>query len=192
VNDSTPAPPGSEPADYPAELERTWLAAGGTPVTIRALRPDDLDRELAFVAGLSEQTLHLRLQYTSKGITREDAARLLQLDYVDTLAIGAFVASPGAERIVGVSRYARVPGTDRADCAVVVADDWQGRGLGTELMRSLGNAARARGIRSLEASSLAENRRIHEWAQRFGCDARTEPNSGGMLLVTIDLSSFPS
>jgi len=179
VNDSTSAPPGSEPADYPADLERTWLAAGGTPVTIRALRPDDLDRELAFVAGLSEQTLHLRLQYTSKGITREDAARLLQLDYVDTLAIGA-------------SRYARVPGTDRADCAVVVADDWQGRGLGTELMRSLGTAARARGIRSLEASSLAENRRIHEWAQRFGCDARTEPNSGGMLLVTIDLSSFPS
>jgi acetyltransferase len=192
VNDSTPAPPASEPADYPADLERTWLDAGGTPITIRALRPDDLDRELAFVAGLSEQTLHLRLQYTSKGITREEAARLLQLDYVDTLAIGAFVAPPGAERIVGVSRYARVPGADRAECAVVVADDWQGRGVGTELMRSLGNAARARGIRSLEASSLAENRRILDWAQRFGCDVRTEPNSGGLLLVSIDLSSFPS
>ena len=74
----------------------------------------------------------------------------------------------------------------------MVADDWQGRGLGTELMRSLGTAARARGIRSLEASSLAENRRIHDWAQRFGCDVRTEPHSGGLLLVTIDLASFPS
>jgi acetyltransferase len=192
VNDSTSAPPVSEPADYPADLERSWLPAGSTPVTIRALRPDDLDRELAFAAGLSEQTLHLRLQYTRKGITREDAARLLQLDYLDTLAIGAFVASPVGERIVGVSRYARAPGTDRAECAIVVADDWQGRGLGTELMRSLGSAARARGIRSLEASSLAENRRIHDWAQRFGCDVRTEPYSGGLLLVTVDLSSFPS
>jgi len=192
VNDSTPAPPRSEPADYPADLERTWLAAGGPPVTIRALRPDDLDRELAFAAGLSEQTLHLRTQYRSKGITRGDAERLLQLDYQDTLAIGAFVAPPGADRIVGVSRYARVPGTDRAECAIVVADDWQGRGLGTELMRSLGTAARARGIRSLEASSLAENPRIHGWAQRFGCNVRTEPHSGGLLLVTIDLSSFPS
>jgi acetyltransferase len=192
VNDSTSAPPVSEPADYPADLERTWLAADGTPVTIRALRPDDIDRELAFAAGLSEQTLHLRLQYTSKGITRQDAERLLQLDYVDTLAIGAFVASPGGERLVGVSRYARVATSDRAECAIVVADDWQGRGLGTELMRSLGTAARTRGILSLEASSLAENRRIHDWAQRFGCDVRTEPHSGGLLLVTIDLSSFPS
>jgi acetyltransferase len=192
VNDSTPGRPDSAPSDYPADLERTWLAAGGTPVTIRALRPDDLDRELAFLAGLSEQTLHLRLQYTNKGITRADAARLLVLDYVDTLAVGAFTASLGGERIVGVSRYARMPGTDRADCAIVVADDWQGRGLGTELMRSLGTAARARGISSLEASSLAENRRIHDWARRFGCDVRTEPHSGGSLLVTIDLSSFPS
>jgi acetyltransferase len=192
VNDSTSGPRVSGPADYPADLERNWLAAGSTPVTIRALRPDDLDRELAFAVGLSEQTLHLRLQYTSKGITREEAARLLQLDYVDTLAIGAFVASPGGERIVGVSRYARVPGTDRAECAIVVADDWQGRGLGTELMRSLGTAARARGVHWLEASSLAENRRIQDWAQRFGCDVRTEPHSGGLLLVTIDLSSFPS
>jgi len=192
VNDSPSGPPVLEPRGYPSDLERTWLAAGNVRVTLRALRPDDLDRELAFAAGLSEQTLHLRLQYTTKGITREDAARLLVLDYVDTLAIGAFAASPGGERIVGVSRYARVPGTDRAECAIVVADDWQGRGLGTELMRSLGTAARARGIRSLEASSLAENRRIHDWAQRFGCEVRTEPHSGGLLLVTIDLASFPS
>jgi acetyltransferase len=192
VNDSTSGPPVSAPGTYPAELERTWLAAGSTPVAIRALRPDDLDRELAFAAGLSEQSLHLRTQYSSKGITREDAARLLELDYVDTLAIGAFVASAEAERIVGVSRYARVPGTDRAECAIVVADDWQGRGLGTELMRSLGTAARARGVRNLEGSSLAENRRINDWAQRFGCDVRTEPHSGGLLLVTIDLESFPA
>jgi acetyltransferase len=192
VNDSTPAPPGSGPALYPAELERTWLAADGTPVTLRALRPDDIDREMAFAVGLSEQTLHLRLQYISKGITREDAARLLELDYVDKLAIGAFIASAGGERLVGVSRYARIAATDRAECAIVVADDWQGRCVGTELMRSLGAAARARGIRSLEASSLAENRRIQDWAQRFGCHVRTEPHSGGQMLVTIDLASFPS
>jgi acetyltransferase len=192
VNDSTPAPPGSGPALYPAELERIWLAADGTPVTLRALRPDDIDREVAFAAGLSEQTLHLRLQYSSKGITREEAARLLQLDYVDTLAVGAFIASSGGERLIGVSRYARIAATGRAECAIVVADDWQGRGLGTELMRSLGTAARARGIVSLEASSLAENRRVQGWAQRFGCDVRTQPHSGGQLLVTIDLSSFPS
>ena len=192
MNFTTSGPPVVEPTGYPADLERTWTASDGARATLRALRPDDLDREIAFAAGLSEETLHLRLQYRSKGITREDAARLLELDYVDTLAIGAFVDPPAGGRIVGVSRYAREPGTDRAECAIVVADDWQGRGLGTELMRSLGTAARVRGIRSLEASSLAENRRIQDWAQRFGCEVSTEPHSGGLLRVTIDLSSFPS
>jgi acetyltransferase len=192
VNDTSPAPPPALPPGYPADLERVWRAADGTPVTLRALRPDDVDRELAFVGGLSEKTRHLRLQYSSKGVSRDDVVRLLQLDYQDTLAVGALVGGAGEERIVGVSRYARVDNTDRAECAIVVADDWQGRGLGTELMRSLGSAARARGVRSLEGDALGENQRIHEWARRFGFGVRTEPNSGGLVRVTLELSSFPS
>lgn len=162
------------------------------PVTLRALRPDDLDRELDFIAGLSEESLRLRLQYASHGVSREEAARLLQLDYRDTLAVAALVQGDAGERIVGVSRYARLPDTDRAECAIVVADDWQGRGLGTELMRSLGTAARSRGIRYLEGTSLGENKRILDWAQRFGFRVRTEPNSGGLVQVTLDLESFPA
>ena len=69
--------------------------------------------------------------------------RLLDLDYVDRAgARRRSCASDAAERIVGVSRYARIEGTTRAECAIVVADDWQGCGLGTELMRSLAQAAR--------------------------------------------------
>ena len=192
MNDSSPAPPASPPPGYPADLERIWRAADGTPVTLRALRPDDLEREIAFVGGLSEETLHLRLQYSSKGVSRDDVMRLLQLDYQDMLAIGALTCDTGKDRIVGVSRYARVDDTDRADCAIVVADDWQGRGLGTELMRSLGGAARARGIRSLEGETLGENQRIHDWARRFGFEVRTAPNSGGRVRVTLELSSFPA
>ncbi|MFO1393648.1 MAG: GNAT family N-acetyltransferase [Steroidobacteraceae bacterium] len=187
----TPALAQGTPA-YPAELERVWQSADGTPVTLRALRPDDLDRELAFIAGLSEETLHMRLQYSARGVNRDEAARLLQLDYRNTFAMGALVSQGPDQRLVGVSRYARVPDTDRAECAIVVADDWQGRGLGTELMRSLGTAARARGIRALEGTSLGENQRILAWARRFGFTVSTEPNSGGMLKVTLDLGSFPS
>ena len=182
-----PSPPG-----YPAELERVWLAADGTPVNLRPMRPDDLDRELAFIGRLSETTLHLRMQYAARGVSREDAARLLQLDYRDTLAMGALTGGPDGGELIGVSRYARVDDTDHAECAIVVADAWHGRGLGTELMRSLGTAARARGIRSFEGTSLAENQRILSWARRFGFDVRTEPNSGGLVRVTLDLSSLPS
>jgi acetyltransferase len=192
VNRSPDVPTQTLPAGYPAELQRTWLAADGTAVRLRALHPGDLDREIAFAASLSSETLMLRVQYSAKGLSREDAARLLQLDYVDSLAIGAFVDGPGGESLVGVSRYARESGSDRAECAIVVADAWQGRGLGTELMRTLGQAARARGILWLEGSSLAINQRIHDWARRFGFSVRTEPHSGGEVRVVVDLAALPA
>ena len=150
MNDSTSAAPGLRPADYPADLERTWLAADGTPVTIRALRPDDLDRELALRRGpLRADPAPAAAVHARKGITREDAARLLAARLPWTRSPSAPSSRrPRASGSSGSAAMRASPGTDRAECAIVVADDWQGRGLGTELMRSLGTAARARGIRS--------------------------------------------
>jgi acetyltransferase len=108
------------------------------------------------------------------------------------MAIAALLDLPQADEIVGVSRYARLGDSDEAECAIVVADAWQGRGLGTELMRTLGKAARANGIHTLVGTSLGENERIHAWARRFGFDVRTEPNSGGYVRITVDLASLPS
>lgn len=178
------------PPGYPAELERVWHTADGKPVRLRALRPSDIELEMRFIAGLSPETLHLRLQYSSRTVSREDAVQLLDLDYKDELAVGAFVDEAAGEALVGVSRYARIPDTDRADCAIVVADAWHGCGIGTELMRSLGHAARARGLRFLEGTSLAGNQRILDWARRFGFEMHTEPDSGGLLRITIDLKAL--
>lgn len=180
------------PPGYPADLERTWLAADGTAVRLRPLRPDDVDRELQFIAGLSQETLYLRLQYSSREVSREDAARLLDLDYRDRMAIAAVLGEPPGETFIGVSRYARIDAGDRADCAIVVTDAWHSRGLGTELMRSLAAAARRAGIRTLVGSSLGENKRIHDWARRFGFEVRTEPHSGGQVLITLDVGTLPT
>jgi len=183
----TPLPPG-----YPADLERTWLAADGTAIHIRPQRPDDLDREVRFIESLSEQTLYLRLQYSARTVSRHEVARLLDLDYRDRVAIAALVGAGPDETIVGVSRYARIDATDRAECAIVVTDAWQGRGVGTELMRSLAAAARRNGSRTRVGTSLAENQRIQAWARRCGFAARTEPYSGGEVLITLDLGPLPS
>jgi acetyltransferase len=180
------------PPVYPEDLERTWIAPDGTAVLLRALRPDDLDRELRFIAGLSSRTLYQRVQYSSSAVSRSDAARLLDLDYRDRMAIGALTGPGSDPLIVGVSRYARDPGQDTAECAIVVTDDWQGRGLGTQLMRSLAVAARRQGIRWLVGSSLADNSRIHDWARRFGLEVRTQPDSGGQVVITVDLQSIPA
>jgi acetyltransferase len=188
---SPPAAAESLRGRYPAELERAWQPAGApAPLQLRPLRHDDLERERAFIEGLSAQTLYLRLQYAANHASDRDLHRLLDLDYHDRLAIAAIDPAPDGDRIVGVSRYARVDATRRAECAIVVADAWQGRGLGSELMRALADAAFARDIDCLEGTTLAENGRIAEWARRCGFAVRTQPNSGGLLLVQLDLRSL--
>ena len=185
-----PADTASAAGRYPAELERTWRPAGRPAVKIRALRPDDIDLELRFVQGLSPQTLYFRTQYSAAAPARHQLERLLDLDYADRLAVAALLREDGTERIVGVARYARIDQTTSADCAIVVADDWQGLGLGTELMRTLAQAAAARGYACLVGTALAENARLVAWARRFGFEARTEPNSGGEVSVTMALDSL--
>jgi len=187
---SPSAPPPAVPGRYPAELERVWHPAGRPAVTIRALQPADIELELDFVQRLSPQTLYLRTQYFASAPTRHELERLLDLDHVDRLAVAGTVVADGVERIVGVSRYARIEQTTRAECAVVVADDWQACGLGTELMRTLAQAARERGYTCLEGTTLAENARLVAWARRFGFDLRTEPHSGGQIKVTMNLDGL--
>lgn len=175
---------------YPVELERSWQPPGTGPVRIRALRPDDLALERRFVENLSPQTRYLRLQYSAAHASERDLQRLLDLDWFDRLAVAGIATDDDGDAIVGVSRYAREAGTRRAECAVVVADGWQGRGLGTELMRTLVVAAQARGIDSLEGTTLAENQRLADWARRFGFSVRTEPNSGGLMAIRMDLTTL--
>ena len=171
---------------YPAELTHQWLSRDGRSVVLRALSPDDLERELAFVEGLSSETRYLRLQYATAGMSREMAARLLELDHHDRLAMAGVESATGGDRIVGVCRYAREPESTTAEFAIVVADHWQGTGLGTELMRSLCHAARDRGVRRVVGETLATNRRFIDWARSFGCSVEIEPHSG-LARVTLDL-----
>lgn len=189
----TPATPeaAASRGRYPAELERRWQPAGARALLIRALRPDDLELERQFVANLSPATLYLRLQYSTNQPNLRDLVRLLDLDYHDRLAVAAIDDSPADAAIAGVARYARL-GTSRvAECAIVVADAWQGLGVGSELMRSLAAAARDRDIDDLEGTTLAENQRIVEWARRFGFGVLTEPHSGGLVRVTLHLRDLP-
>ncbi len=184
------AAPEAAPGRYPIELERTWQPPDAGPVHIRALRPDDLALERRFVENLSPQTRYLRLQYSAAQTTERDLQRLLDLDFFDRLAVAGIATDTNGVAIVGVSRYARVARTRSAECAVVVADAWQGRGLGTELMRTLVLAAQARDIDSLEGTTLAENQRLADWARRFGFSVRTEPNSGGLMAIRMDLTTL--
>ncbi|NEA63318.1 GNAT family N-acetyltransferase [Streptomyces sp. SID12488] len=154
-------PPHSEdpaPGDtYPEDLERPGLVRTGRSTFVRPIRPEDADRLVSFVGGLSRATL----AYRSLGPVvraRDDVIRRgAHVDYLNELAL---VALAGDE-IAGLVRYVRDPEEpEHAEVTFTIRDDHQSEGFGRLLLEHIAAAARARGIRVLEADVLADNTRM--------------------------------
>jgi RimJ/RimL family protein N-acetyltransferase/nucleotide-binding universal stress UspA family protein len=137
-----------------ADAEPARLRDGSTLI-IRPIAPDD--RELLRTAfdGLSEHSRYMRFQAPLASLSEKQLAYLTNVDHHDHEALLALDAD-GAEQIVGVARFVRVSDS-LAECAVVVADDWQGRGVATELLDRLVVRAREEGVERFTALVLAEN-----------------------------------
>jgi acetyltransferase len=80
----------------------------------------------------------------------------------------AATAMLDGETLLGVARYVRDQDNQAAEFALVVADSWQGRGIGTRLMAKLIDAARRRGVKRLYGDILATNRPMLELARKLG------------------------
>src|SRR6267143_291369 len=134
------ATPGFEP--------RTLELTDRTKVHVRPIVPEDEPLLHEAVAAMSERTVYFRFFSPIKRMSDALAHRLAVVDYNDRFAIVATTHRPnGKERIVGVARYDRAPGTDVAEVAVAVIDEFQRRGLGSALLAELARVANNHGIK---------------------------------------------
>ena len=152
---------------------RDSLDVAGSPVTIRTMRPADREIERRFVRDLSPVSRYYRFHSALKELTPAMLERFTNVNYPDEMALIATIPEESGEREIGVARYARYPGTDRAEIAVVVADAWQGKGVGARLLLDLRNLASEVGIRHFEASVLPGNKRMLDLAHALGFVVRT-------------------
>jgi acetyltransferase len=152
-------------APYPRALDRTAMLPDGLTVRLRALRPEDAELEQRFMSGLSFQTKYLRFLHGVGEPSRQMITRLTQLDYDRELAIIAEVAGVGA---VGVGRYVAVPTPRSCEFALVIADAYQGRGIGRLMMAALIDAARHAGFEQMHGDVLATNRSMIALMHKLG------------------------
>jgi RimJ/RimL family protein N-acetyltransferase len=182
---AAPPPLIHEQAAPPLPETRPVLLLDGTLVQTRPIRPADGPALQRFHSRLSAQSVYLRFFRSVPVLSAEQARYYTELDGQDRFAlVGLDPAQP--EEIIGVVRYDREPGTDRAEYAIVVADAWQGRGLGLGLTRRLLVCARHQGIRHLYAYILPENRRMLELFKRLGLNLHADPTVG-IVRVELDL-----
>ncbi|MBU1191943.1 MAG: bifunctional acetate--CoA ligase family protein/GNAT family N-acetyltransferase [Gammaproteobacteria bacterium] len=168
---------------YPAQLVSLSQLPDGTDLTIRPIRPEDAQIEQAFVRGLSPQAKYFRFMQSLQELSREELIRLTQLDYHRDLALIATVITAGTEQEIGVARYAMNPDGDSCEFALVVADAWQHRGIGSRLMRALMDAARARGFRSMEGEVLGSNQGMLDLVRELGFSVHTSQSDPAVKRV---------
>jgi acetyl coenzyme A synthetase (ADP forming)-like protein len=156
------------------------LRDGGS-IHIRAIRADDKERLVNHFSRLSAQSVYFRFFRAKKRLTDTELANFTELDFVRQAALVATLRQDGAEKIIGVGRYAVVNdggGVRRAEVAFAVADDHQGRGIGTLLLEHLVPIARANGITEFEADVLGENSRMLEVFARSGLRVKRSLEDG--------------
>jgi RimJ/RimL family protein N-acetyltransferase len=163
---------------YPDELTHTITTTDGVPVIVRAIRPSDAERLIAFYDRLSEHTAYQRFFTVMKRLPPDWAHMLATVDYVKRLALIAEVDTPGGPELVAVARYEPTGDPKTAEVAFVVQDAWQNRGLGTALLHDLLRAARVRGIERFSAYVLATNRRMLDLISRFTTVVERKLDSG--------------
>ena len=148
----------------------------GSTVRVRPVRPEDEARYLAFLRALSEESRAMRYFVpTSETFLAEEARRETHVDHDQRVGL---VATTGAEeRIVGHAIFARRDG-DRAEVAVAVADEYQGKGIGTILVGYLAEAAAARGVRVFEAEVMPANHRMVQLFRESGFPLEVNVKAG--------------
>ena len=143
----------------------------GRNVEVRALRPDDKDDMLAAVGRTGTESLQRRFFVVKRGFSEKEIAYFMNIDFANHVALVALASEDGRDVIVGGGRYI-VTEPGKAEIAFVVIDDYQGKGLGTLLMRHLAVIARKAGLKQLIAEVLPENAAMRKVFSRFGFEAR--------------------
>jgi RimJ/RimL family protein N-acetyltransferase len=152
-------------------------------ITIRAVRADDRDRIARAFRALEPESIYRRFFFPKRELGDEELRRLTECDGARDVVLVATVASADQEIIVGLGHYARNAAS--GEIAFTVEEDYQGRGIASEMLRQLADIARRNGVLQFEADVLADNAPMLKVFQRSGL-----PMKGTRADGTVHLTLF--
>ena len=165
------------------DLERVALR-GGERITIRPIQPDDKALLRAAFERLGPESRYRRFMAPTKALSDRDLAYFTEVDHRDHEAL---IGLSSNGELVGVARYVRLAGRPQAaEFALTVVDDWQRRGVATELLRRLVPRARSAGIAFCHATCLPSNAQVVELLEELGPVLERHVEAG-VLEVEVEL-----
>jgi acetyltransferase len=175
---------------YPTQYMASWTLKNGTPVTIRPIRPEDEPLLVAFHQTLSERSVYLRYfspLKLSQRVAHERLTRICFVDYDREMALVVEGRDPqsGERTILAVGRLIKLRGANEAEYAILVNDQWQGQGIGSELLRRLIQVARDERVGRIVADILPDNQPMQRISKQLGFTLRR--SADGPVRAILDL-----
>jgi acetyltransferase len=175
-------PPRPAIRPYPAQYVQPWKFPDGAEVLIRPIRPEDEPAIARFHERLSERSVYLRYFHMidlDRRISHDRLIRICFNDYDRDIALVTEHRNIGTGEleILAVGRLRKIDATD-AELAVLITDEYQGRGLGLELSRRLVEVARAEKIERVIAEILPENIHMQRVCRELGFRMQLLPDGG--------------
>ncbi|MEP4423788.1 MAG: GNAT family N-acetyltransferase, partial [Nitratireductor sp.] len=169
---------------YPDGWEKR-IDAGPARYDIRPIRPADIALYSDFLARIAPDDIRFRFLAQRKSFPHQMLVRLTQLDYAREMAFVALDAITG--ELAAVGRLSSDPDREKAEYALLVRTDLQGRGLGWALLSQLVDYARSEGIRRIEGVVLADNEKMLALCREFGFSVAPSETESGLCVAALEL-----
>jgi acetyltransferase len=174
---------------YPWWQESEFITRDNERIFMRPVRPGDAQQMIDLFSDLSPETIFMRFFSPLKRISRSMLVRLSQIDYDREIALCAFAGDGDVRKLIGVARISFMPDGNTGEFAVVVADNWHGKGIGSVLLKQAMISAKKYGLSEVTGLVLTNNAAMLAMGQKIGFTVARDPDSAEYRL-TISLKEL--
>jgi acetyltransferase len=170
---------------YHKKYETLWKLRDGRTVLLRPIRPEEEPLWLEMFQNFSEESIRYRFFQIIKDTPHEVRVRYCNIDYNREIAIVAEITEDGHRKILGVIRVSLEPDRKNGEIAFIIADPWQGLGLGTKMVDHVIDICKDMKIETIYAIMLPDNYRAISLMKKMGFNIKHL--SDGTVKATLDL-----
>lgn len=172
---------------YPEKYKSLWKLRDGQTVILRPIKPEDEPLWLEMFHNFSQESLHFRLfQTIIEPVAHEFSARYCNIDYDRELAIVAEIEDKGQRKMLGVVRLNIDPSENSGEISFIVADPWQGKGLGSKMVDYVIDICKDKKLEKINAIMLPDNYRAIKLFHEMGFSI--ESLDDGTQKATLNLN----
>ncbi|MGH2763590.1 MAG: GNAT family N-acetyltransferase [Thermoleophilaceae bacterium] len=162
----------------------------GAPILIRPIRADDKRMLEDGLRRLSDESVQRRFLTLKTSFSRAELRYLTEVNGRDHVALVAEYPGEPARRLIAVARFVRLyDEPEAADVAIVVADPWQRRGVGSLLSERLAAEARRVGIARFTATMASDNVAAHRLMEKLTAHVERRHTGHGASELVLDLAA---